>query len=110
MAALVTQKIVKAGTKPTLVPASASDTAEVGNGVNTFLVYKNTNAATRTVTIAVPGDTDYGEPLPDPTYTLAATTGELWIPLRKDFAVDGRATVTVTPAVTDVTVAVVRVE
>lgn len=111
MAALTTQFIVDAGTKPTLVAASASDTAEVGNGHNTFLVYKNTNAATATVTVVVPGNTSYGQANPDPSFTVAALTGENWIPLRKEFDAgdgSGRVTVTATGTITNLTVAVVQ--
>lgn len=110
MADLSTQNIVAAGTAPTFGAAALSDTAEIGNGGNTFVVYKNTNASGRTVTITAPGNTDYGEPNPDPALSLAATTGELWIPMRKDYDPGdgtGRATITVDDA-TDVTVAVVR--
>lgn len=110
MADLSTQDIVAAGTAPTFSAASTSDTAEIGNGGNTFVVYKNTNASPRTITITAPGNTDYGEPNPDPQLTLAATTGELWIPMRKDYDPadgTGRATLAMGDA-TDVTVAVVR--
>jgi hypothetical protein len=110
MAALATQLIVDAGTAPTFAAANTSDTAEVGSGHDTFVVYKNTNAATRTVTITAPGTTDYGQPFPDPVLTLGATTGELWIPMRKGYDASdgtGRATLTLS-ATTNVTVAVVR--
>ena len=110
MAALTTQNIVAAGTAPTFGAAASSDTAEVGNGVNTFVVYKNTNASTRTVTVTVPGNLSYGQASPDPTFTLGATTGELWIPLRKEYDAgdgSGRCTITLS-ATTNVTVAVVR--
>lgn len=112
MAALATQNLVDAGTKPTFGAASASDTADVGNGRNTFVVYKNTDTNAKTVTITVPGNTEYGQPWPDPALALAANTGELWIPLRTYYD-DGtnRATlaVTGTGGVTGVTVAVVRI-
>lgn len=113
MAALTTQNIVNAGTAPTLVAAAASDTAEIGNGTNTFVVYKNTDTNAKTVTITVPGTTDYGQATPDPALALAADDGELWIPLRKAYDPangTGRATLTVsgTGGVTGVTVAVVR--
>jgi hypothetical protein len=109
VAALSTQNIVDAGTAPTFGAAAASDTAEIGSGLNTFVVYKNTNAATRTVTITAPGNTDYGQPYPDPVLTLGANTGELWIPLKKDYDDGtGRATLTLS-ATPNVTVAVVRV-
>lgn len=113
MAALATQVLVDAGTAPTLAVPNASDTAEVGNGINTFLVVRNSNAATRTVTITAPGNTTYGQPAPDPVLTIAALTGELWIPLRKAYQDDavagvGRCTVTVSVAA-GVTYGVVQV-
>jgi hypothetical protein len=110
MAALSTQNIVNAGTKPTFGAAATSDTAEVGSGTNSFIVYKNTNVATRTVTITAPGNNAYGQANPDPVLTLGATTGELWIPLRKEYDAGdgtGRAALALSDA-TDVTVAVVR--
>ncbi|WP_432112867.1 hypothetical protein [Streptomyces sp. S1] len=103
-----------AGTAPTFGAAAATDYAEVGNGVNTFVVYKNTNAASRTVTVEMDHVTlSSGDAYPNKVYTLAADDGELWIPLRKEYADSteagiGRAVLLVTPAVTDVTVAVVR--
>ncbi|MFE0101156.1 hypothetical protein [Streptomyces sp. NPDC059009] len=113
MAALTTQNIVAAGTKPTFSAAALTDTAEVGNGHNTFIVYKNTDSNAKTITITVLGLTAYGEQQPDPALTLGATTGELWIPLRREYdQADGlgRASITVsgTGGVTGVTVAVVR--
>ncbi|MGW2206756.1 hypothetical protein [Streptomyces sp. NPDC001774] len=113
MAALTTQNIVDAGTKPTFGAAAASDTAEVGSGQNVFVVYKNTDGNAKTITITAPGNTTYGQANPDPALTLGATTGELWIPMRKAYDANdgsGRATlaVTGTGGVTGVTVAVVR--
>jgi len=116
MAALTTQQLVDAGTAPAFGAASASDTAEVGSGRNTFAVYRNTGAAAVTVTVVAPGNTSYGEPMPDPEYALAdgsTTPTEVWIPLRKEYvdratAGAGRCTIIVdTPA--DVDVAIVRV-
>jgi hypothetical protein len=111
MAALSTQNIVAAGTAPTFGNSSASDTAEVGNGTNTFLVYKNTGGSNSVVTITVPGNTSYGEPNPDPAITVNATNGEVWIPLRKEYdAADGtgRCTITATNFGATLKVAVVR--
>lgn len=113
MAALTTQNIVNAGTAPTFGAAAASDTAEVGNGTNTFVVYKNASGVNaKTVTITVPGNTDYGQANPDPAIVIG-TNSEVWIPLRKAYdAADGsgRCTlaITGTGGATDVTVAVVR--
>jgi hypothetical protein len=108
MAALNTQKLVVAGTKPNFDSASASDTAEVGKGV--FAVYRNSHATeAATVTVVVPGDTDYGQDNPDVEYTVPAVSGEVWVPLtyaayRGD---DGRATINADSGT--VTVAVVKV-
>lgn len=112
MAALTTQNIVNAGTKPTFVAAAASDTADIGSGLDTFVVYRNTDAASKTVTVTVPGTTSYGVANPaNGPLTLSASTGELWIPMRKAYDPGdglGRATLTLSN-VTNVTVAVVRV-
>lgn len=110
MAALTTQNIVNAGTKPSLVAAAASDTAEIGSGHNTFVVYKNTEAVTKAITVTAPGSTEYGQANPDPVIALASTTGEIWIPLRKEYDDGtGRATLSITTGtLTNVTVAVVR--
>lgn len=108
MAALTTQNIVNAGTAPTFGAAAASDTAEVGNGTNTFAVYKTAGTSTN-VTITVPGNNSYGQANPDPVIALGATA-EAWIPLRKEFDAGdgtGRCTIT-TSAQTNVTVAIVR--
>lgn len=114
MAALTTQNIVNAGTAPTLVAAAASDTAEVGNGVNTFAVYKNTSANVTTVTAVVPGNNSYGSANPDPTFSLAdgsVTPTWRWIPLRKEWdAADGTGRCELTTSQqTGITVAIVRI-
>lgn len=112
MAALTTFPLVDAGTKPTFVNSSASDTAEVGNGKNTFLVYKNTGGSAAVVTIVVPGNNTYGQANPDPAITVALTTGENWIPLRKEYDAgdgSGRATITATNSGATLQVAVVQV-
>lgn len=113
MAALSTQKLVDAGTPPTFGAAGASDTAEVGNGGNTFLVVKNGSAGSVNVTIVVPGNTTYGQANPDPVIAVAAGA-EKWIPLRKEYADAavagvGRCTVTTSAQDPALTVAVVRV-
>lgn len=114
MAALSTQNVVNAGTPPTFGAVSASDTAEVGNGRNTFYVIKNGDAVNdKVVTIEVLGTTDYGQPTPDPAITVPAS-GERWIPLRKAYDQGdgtGRAKIAVTGTggLGSVTAAVVRV-
>ncbi len=116
MAALTTQNIVAAGTKPTYSTPGASDTFEVGNGLNTFLHVINKNASPRTVTIEMGHITlETGDPHPDKEFTLAdgsTTPTERWIPLRKSYADAatngvGRGKVTVS-ASADVTIAVIR--
>jgi hypothetical protein len=107
MALQSTQTLVDAGTAPTFAAAAATDTLTYSSGL--FVVYKNTNAATRTVTITVPGNTTYGQALPDPVLTLGATTGELWIPMRSIYRDSTTGLVTVAVSViTNVTIAVVR--
>jgi hypothetical protein len=113
MAALTTQNIVAAGTAPTLGAAAASDTAEVGNGTNTFARYKNTSATVTTVTVVVPGTLITGDAFPDKAYSLAdgsVTPTEVWIPLRKEYdAADGTGRCEITTSnQTGITVAVVR--
>jgi flagellar hook assembly protein FlgD len=112
MAALSTNTLNKTtGASPAFVAAAASDTADVGNGKNTFVEYRNTDTNAKTVTLTLPGTDDYGVAIPDVVYTLAANTGVAMIPLlvaaRGD---DGRATLSVTGTggVTGVTVRVVR--
>jgi hypothetical protein len=95
------------GTAPTFAAAAANDTAQVGDGYK--IIAKNTNAATRTLTIAVPGNLVTGDAYPDKVYTLAALTGEVWIPLLREYAdpADGLAHLTWS-ATADVTRAVVK--
>lgn len=112
MANLTVKYLSDTGVLPTLDPiADLVPSVPIGSGHDTWLVLRNTNVATRTVTIVVPGNTSYGEPYPDKVLTLGATTGELWIPLRREYAdpnTPGRATVTLS-ANTNVTGAVVQV-
>lgn len=112
MADLTTFKLVDAGTAPTPVAASASDTAEVGNGYNTFLYVDNGGGASTTVTITVPGNTTYGQPTPDPAIVVAAGA-QAWIPLRREYADAtnagvGRCAIAASPT-TSVNIAVVQV-
>ena len=85
MATLSVQSMVDAGTKPTGVLPGATDRADVGSGTNTFLVYTNTSGTAVTVTIVGAGTTSYGVTKPSNVLTLPITTGELWIPLRKEY-------------------------
>lgn len=111
MAALTTQLIVNAGTEPTFGAAALTDTAEIGTGHDTWVEYRNSDSNAKTVTVTVPGTTDYGQSYTYTGLALAVTTGRLRIPMRKIFDDGtGRATITVsgTGGVTGVTVAVVR--
>jgi hypothetical protein len=113
MADLTTQFVVDAGTAPDfgLDTVGTSNTAEVGNGKNTFVIVKNGSGASVDVGISVPGNTTYGQPTPDPTFSVAAGD-EVWLPLRKEYADAenagvGRCIVTVSVA-TSITAAVVQ--
>ena len=74
-----------------------------------FLEYKNTNAATRTITVAIPG-TIHGTAIPDVAVVIAATTGNEKIKLTQDMIdpADGVIHVTYSSDV-NVTVALQRV-
>lgn len=109
MADLDAQSVVDEGTAPTFAAAAASDTAPVGSGRNTFVVYRNGSAGSVDVTVTAPGETEYGQDWPDPVISVAAGE-EAWIPLRKAYDAgdgSGRAALAVSDE-TDVTVAVVR--
>lgn len=109
MAALTTQVLGDTGAALTYAAVTASDTADVGNGRNTFLHVKNGGGASTTVTLLVPGTTFFGAATPDNEITIPAADERI-IPLRKDYADDtNRATVTFNPT-TSVTAAVVRLE
>ncbi len=111
MALLSPQQLTDTTVLPSFGAASASDTVRP-DGDRVFLWYKNTDAATRDVTRLTPSSFDqFGETFPDVgPNTLAATTGEALIPIHDSMAdpATGLVTVTVTPAVTGVTVAAVR--
>lgn len=108
MAALPVRNLVDAGTRPTLVAASVSDTALIGDGVKNFAVYKNGSGGSVLLTVLGQGTTDYGKDLPDNAITVAAGD-EVWIPLRRDYSDGtGNAVITLDNA-TSVTAAVVSV-
>lgn len=89
--------------------ASGGDTFEPDMRV--FLLYRNTNAATRRVVVVVPG-TLYGQALVDVTVTVPATTGEKLIgPLDHALAnpTTRRVDVTYPDGVVGVTVAPIRI-
>lgn len=106
MAALAPQYLKNDGTL-NFASASTSDTASTGNGLNTFLIYRNSTASPVTVTVEVPGVTFLGAQNPDNAVTVPAN-GAAYIPLRKEYRnEDGVATMTMASA-TGMTVALVR--
>lgn len=110
MAALATQIMTENGFTPTYVDVAATDTAEIGNGHNTWLVYKNTSATPLAAVVNVPGNTFFGVAEPDNAITVPATTGEKWVPLRKEYDDGtGRAVLTHTSPITGQKIAVVRI-
>lgn len=110
MAALTVQVMTDNGFTPTYSTPTASDTAPLGNGHNTFAVYRNTSGTSVTVTAVIPGNTFFGLAAPDNAITVPLTTGEKWIPLRKDYD-DGTGNATLTTsAQSGVTVAIVQVQ
>lgn len=88
---------------------TVSDTFVPGNDV--FLHFKNTNAATRLITVVTPRTAVAGLAIPDVTHTIAALTGDVFLgPFPAQHFADpatGLATVT-TSVVTNVTVALLK--
>lgn len=114
MATLTTQAIVRTGLTPSYGAAAAGgDACEVGDDL--FLHYKNTNAATRTVTLAIPsGASTYpGVVYTNTSVVVAATTGDKMIgPLAANLyrdATTGMAVITY-DAVTNLTVGVFKLQ
>lgn len=84
MADLTTQRIMLTGIEPVLQAAAVGgDTAQPGD--NIFLVVNNAGGTACNVTVAVPGDTNYGVPNPDITVQVPVGQ-ERWIGLRGEFA------------------------
>lgn len=79
MATLTTQSITRAGITPAYTAASASDAMECGDDM--FLHAKNTNAATRDVTFAIPSSASTYPNIvyTNVTVTIPATTGDKMI-------------------------------
>jgi hypothetical protein len=105
MALLAPQSVALPSLLPTFTAAAGGgDTANGGAG--RFLVVKNGGGAPITVTLAVPGNDDFGNARPDLGVTVANAT-ERYIPLnRAEFG----SPVSITySAVTSVTVAVIQV-
>ncbi len=75
--ALTVQQIVRSGSglTPTYTPADGTGNTVPGNDGRIFLHFKNTNAATRTVTINTPGQV-VGLDIADLTATIPITSGD----------------------------------
>jgi hypothetical protein len=102
MALIPTQQIVVAGTAPTPAAAANGDTCRVGSHL-TLEVF-NTAGSSMTVTLTPPSTLNTGVAYPAKVYTVAATTGQVRIPLLSEYAdpTTGLATV-VYSTVTSVT-------
>lgn len=109
MALLTTQELGYAGSLPTLSAVNSSDTFVPDD--RTFLWVKNTNGATRDITIATVKTGVGGSAIADVVVTIAITTGEEMIgPFPyNDFAAAATGLATVTYSATaGVTAACVR--
>lgn len=110
MAALVTQTLSNVGADLSYTLSAATDTADIGNGHDTFVVFDNGTASTVTWTINVPGSNFLGVANAENVVPVPANSRK-YVPLRKEYfdeSQNGRAVITVTPGA-NVRVAVVRV-
>lgn len=107
MAVLAPQAVKITGTVPTLVAASGGgDQVQPGDLV--FLVVKNGDASSKTVTVVVPGS-EFGQPRPDVPVVVAAGATEYIGPLVHDLADPTTHNVGISySAVTSVTVGVLN--
>lgn len=109
MALLAAQSAVKGGTVLTYnACAAGGDTVRTGDKV--FLLFKNGDASSKTVTIAVPGTTSYGVANPADAIVVAAGAEVIIGPIDSQFATPGTnpPTAAITySAVTSCTMAVV---
>jgi hypothetical protein len=107
MALLTTVTATLAGTNPGFVAANAGgDTMQYQP--NSFLHVRNASGSSVTVTVVVPGNTEFGVAQPDPTVSVPATTGERLIRLTQGLVDPATGLINVTySAVTSVTVAVI---
>lgn len=104
MAALTPTRAKLTGTSASYVAAGASgDTFDPGD--NTILLVKNGSGSSITVTVATPGNTEYGQAEPDVTVTVAAGAEQAIGPFPASLAdpTDGKVHVTYS-SVTTVTI------
>lgn len=114
MATLTTQQITRAGITPTYAAvAGGGDACEVGDDI--FLHFKNTNAATCTVTLAIPAtaSTYANVAYTNTAVVIPATTGDKMIgpvnALYRD-ATTGLCTLTYSGTSTNTTVACLKLQ
>jgi hypothetical protein len=115
MATLTTQVIVRTGITPSYAAVTGGgDACECGDDI--YLHFKNTNAATYTVTLAIPsGSSGFSNvTYTNTTVTIPATTGDKLIgpitaPLYRD-PTTGLCTITYTGTTTNGTVACVKLQ
>src|SRR3990167_7912315 len=108
MAVLTVQQLTRAGITPTYA-AAAGGGGSFPNDGQTFVQFKNTNAAARNVTIATQVTVD-GKAVADDVINVPLTTGDVMVgpfPPGIYNDVNGRVQLTY-DAVTNLTVAVVR--
>jgi len=114
MAALTVVAMPRTGVDNTTGFVAAAGGGDTIAGAETasdgvYLLVKNTNAATRDVTVADPRLTDLGLAHPDTVVTVGATTGDVAIPIYARYVDPATGLVNITyTAVTGVTVKVVR--
>ena len=114
MATLTTQSITRAGPTPSYAAvAGGGDACEVGDDI--FLHFKNTNASTYTVTLAIPSSasTYPNVSYTNPQVTIPATTGDKMIgPVSSLFKdpTTGLCTLTYTGTTTNGTVACLKLQ
>lgn len=86
------------GVTPSYSAANSSDTVAYDSGL--FLHVKNTNAATRDITVVIPGNQVSGAGITDLVHTIAATTGDRMIPIPAEAVDPATGLVTITTSAT----------
>ncbi|MEV2277708.1 hypothetical protein AB0I72_19190 [Nocardiopsis sp. NPDC049922] len=105
MALITTQNITTAGTAPTFAAAAVGDTTETGS--THFLVVKNGDVSSKTVTITGQPTLESGDTYPDKQYTVNASD-EVWVPLLSVYRNENNQAELVYSDTTSVTRAVVK--
>lgn len=102
------EQLARSGTTPTFTAADVAGDRFMNDG-RTFVRFKNTNAAARTVTFAIPITVD-GQTVPGKALTVPATTGDVTSDVFPPEYNNATGEVTFTySAVTDLTIAVMRI-